>query len=52
MAHMTKKKLAEREKNALGRGFNGMNTGTRTHKNARYDNDRREMKVFLRKNEF
>lgn len=29
MAHMTNKKRKERDKNALNRGFNGFNTGTR-----------------------
>lgn len=30
MAHVTKKKLKEREKNNRNRGFNGFNTGTRS----------------------
>lgn len=30
MAHMTKKKLEKRNKNNLGRSFNGFNTGTRS----------------------
>ena len=29
MAHMTNKKRKERDKNALNRGVNGFNTGTR-----------------------
>lgn len=32
MAHITKKKLAQREQNNKLRGFNGFNTGTRTMK--------------------
>lgn len=35
MAHLTKKKLAEREKNNRLRSFNGFNTGTRTMKSAK-----------------
>ena len=30
MAHLTKKKLAEREKNNRSRGISGFNTGTRS----------------------
>ena len=55
MSHMTNKKRKIREANALLRGVNGFNTGTRTHKNEKYDNNRQKVRVELRKtaqNEF
>ena len=55
MSHMTNKKRRAREANALLRGVNGFNTGTRTHKNEKYDNNRQKVRVELRKtaqNEF
>ena len=35
MAHITKKKQKQREKNNRLRGFNGFNTGTRTMKSVK-----------------
>ena len=40
MAHLTKKKMKEREKNNRNRGFNGFNTGTRDM-GFRSNNDRK-----------
>ena len=40
MAHLTKKKMKERERNNRNRGFNGFNTGTRDM-GFRSNNDRK-----------
>ncbi len=51
MAHLTNKKKAERDKNALLRGMNGFNTGTRTHRSAK-DYNRQRVKLAVKKGEF
>ena len=44
MAHITKKKLAQKEKNNRLRGFNGFNTGTR---NMKSDKDYKRIKKWV-----